>query len=100
MGGEGMKDIERAALADDTIMADGRPAFAWWNEIQMARQREPALERQARSVRDKAAILGCKEIRTWLEENEQNLIIYISRHTMMEGGLPEWLSRAKLEAAA
>jgi hypothetical protein len=38
--------ISIAAIQDDRIMADGRPAHAWWAEIQMLRQREPDLRKR------------------------------------------------------
>lgn len=50
-----------AAIQDDRIMADGRPAFAWWNEIQMLRQREPAIQKREMALAEKFTVLRIAE---------------------------------------
>lgn len=42
---------------DDRIMADGRPAYAWWNEIQMLRAREPQLQKKELELRGQFRVL-------------------------------------------
>ena len=54
-----VKDIPmpQAAIMDDTIMADGRPAHAWWCELEMLRKREPELQRKEMVLAEKFATL-------------------------------------------
>lgn len=56
-----MEEREISAVQDDRIMADGRPAYAWWNEIQMLRQREPELQRRETVLRGKTILLRIAE---------------------------------------
>jgi hypothetical protein len=39
-----------AAIQDDRIMADGRPAHAWWAELEMLRRREPELQKREQGL--------------------------------------------------
>jgi hypothetical protein len=41
---------EVSPCQDDRIMADGRPAYCWWNEIQMLRAQAPSLEEKQRRL--------------------------------------------------
>ena len=52
---------EISAVEDDRIMADGRPAYAWWNEIQILRRREPELQRKEIALQEKIIVLRIAE---------------------------------------
>lgn len=52
-----LEEREIHPVEDDRIMCDGRPAYAWWNEIQMLRSREPELQKQEMAFREKAILL-------------------------------------------
>jgi hypothetical protein len=56
-----LEEREISAVEDDRIMADGRPAYAWWNEIQMLRQREPEIQRREMALREKMIVLHIAE---------------------------------------
>lgn len=56
-----MEEREIGPVEDDRIMADGRPAYAWWNEIQMLRAREPELQRREMELRQKTIVLRIAE---------------------------------------
>jgi hypothetical protein len=49
------------AIHDSRIMFDGRPAYAWWNEIQMLRAREPKVQQTEKTLLDKMKILKIVE---------------------------------------
>ena len=51
-------DVGIAALQDERVMVDGRPAYAWWNEIQMLRARESKLQEMEAQLRKQYQILG------------------------------------------
>jgi hypothetical protein len=46
---------------DDRVMADGRPAWAWWNEIQALRAQGPTLQKQAADLREQYRVLRLAE---------------------------------------
>jgi len=52
-----LEQKEIGPIEDDRIMADGRPAYAWWNEIQMLRQREPDLQKKELAMREQMIVL-------------------------------------------
>jgi hypothetical protein len=54
-------------VEDDRIMADGRPAYAWWNEIQMLRQRESELHKRDMDTRKRIIALRIAE---WAVERD------------------------------
>ena len=49
--------VELKAIADTRIMADGRPAYAWWNEIQMLRAKEPELSATEQRLKEQFILL-------------------------------------------
>jgi len=53
------KDVPtaEAAVQDDRIMADGRPAYAWWNEIQMLRREKEQSQKDTISLQDQFIVL-------------------------------------------
>jgi len=53
--------IGEKATRDDRIMADGRPAYAWWNEIQMLRSKEPELQTAQMKIVEQMIILKIAE---------------------------------------
>lgn len=50
-------DAELAATMDDRIMADGRPAHAWWAELQDLRHKAPQLEKDRSELNDQFSVL-------------------------------------------
>ncbi len=52
---------EVGPIEDDRIMADGRPAHAWWCEIEMLRAREPELQKREAALRERFRVLRIAE---------------------------------------
>lgn len=74
---------------DDRIMADGRPAYAWWNEIQLLRAQGPNLEKQAADLREQFRIL---RIASWAYAQEvfsDDILLRIKRLPMILNSNPE-----------
>ena len=55
------------ATQDERIMADGRPAYAWWNEIQMLRREHERLEPARLNLQDQFILL---KIARWAVHEE------------------------------
>lgn len=55
------EEREISPTEDDRIMADGRPVYAWWNEIQSLRQREPELRQREKDLQGKMILLRIAE---------------------------------------
>lgn len=74
---------------DDRIMADGRPAYAWWNEIQMLRSREPQLRKKEVELREQFRIL---RIANWAFAQEvfsDDILLRIKRLPLAMNRNPE-----------
>jgi hypothetical protein len=73
--------VDTAAVQDDRIMADGRPAYAWWNEIQMLRDKESMLQKKEKELLDQAFVL---RLAKWAYTQnpmlaEYDLVLYVNR---------------------
>lgn len=74
-----MEEKEITPVEDDRIMCDGRPAYAWWNEIQMLRQREPELQRKEMQMREQMVVLRIAEWATTQDILSDDTILRIKR---------------------
>ena len=63
---------------DERIMCDGRPAFAWWNEIQMLRADRARVDKLTNELLDMNALLHIAKIELG-EDHNKDMIITISR---------------------
>lgn len=71
-------------VEDDRIMADGRPAYAWWNEIRMLRQREPELQKRETALCEKTIVLRIAEWATAKDMLSGDTILRIRQLPLME----------------
>lgn len=55
------EEREVTPTEDERIMFDGRPAYAWWNEIQMLRDREPQLREREQRLKELTIVLRIAE---------------------------------------
>jgi hypothetical protein len=69
---------------DDRVMADGRPAFSWWNEIQMLRKKDEDLKEAARHLKEAAAALGVAGWAITRDPNTLDLLIRVRRGVILE----------------
>jgi hypothetical protein len=76
--------VSEEPVHDERIMCDGRPAFAWWNEIQMLRADKARVDNLTQELLDMQALTGI--VRTYLEEhpNTGDLVIRLSRLERIE----------------
>jgi hypothetical protein len=74
---------------DDRIMADGRPAYAWWNEIQMLRARGPELEKKQKELADQFKILRIAEWVFYPEIISDDILLRIKRLPLTLARNPE-----------
>lgn len=71
--------MEEEAAHDERIMADGRPAFAWWNEIQMLRAEKAIVDSSASDLKDMMALLRIAECQVTDNRLNGDLIITLTR---------------------
>ena len=74
---------------DDRIMADGRPAHAWWYEIQMLRRREPDLQKKEKDLREQFRILRIAEWAFYPEIISDDVLLRIKRLPLALNKNPE-----------
>lgn len=64
---------------DDRIMADGRPAYAWWAEIEMLRAREPQVQRKELELLERFKVLRIAEWAFLQDATTDDVILRIKR---------------------
>lgn len=69
---------------DETVMPDGRPLFAWWNEILMARSQAATTKQMWNDARAVSAILGLDKVVRSAADQSGDLVIRITRKAIME----------------
>src|SRR6266568_6688451 len=78
-----------AAIQDDRIMADGRPAHAWWCEIEMLRAREPELQKREAAIREQFRVLRIAEWAFMQDIITDEVILRIKRLPLTMASDPE-----------
>ena len=77
--GDESEEVKLAATQDDTIMADGRPAYAWWNEIQMIRKSEQDIGQERKRLYELYALLSVEEIQSSIDQATDSVMIKIKK---------------------
>lgn len=94
-----MSDKKRRIPVDsqmaNTIMPDGRPIFAWENEIESANVKERLYDMRASQIKDWALAQGILLLKSWDEPNSDTYKILIT----IDRSVARLTSRADLEKA-
>ena len=53
--------VPKGPSEDERIMSDGRPAYAWWNELTMLRSRDKQLYAREQEIMEKLKVLRIAE---------------------------------------
>ena len=77
-----IESLEVKAVHDERVMADGRPAFAWWNEIQMLRAEKRRDSEQVEFNKRLGRILRVVEFKTW-NDIEGDIHMVLTRHSLL-----------------
>lgn len=75
--------MSREPEHDERIMSDGRPAFAWWNEIQMLRADKARVDNLTNELQDALALLGIVNIALY-QDIDQNITITLTAKERIE----------------
>lgn len=89
-------------LSDETIMPDGRPLFAWSNEIEMLRAREDDVRRAKEDFERRMKVLNVVEMQWFDDCRKSEMVIRIKFADMVvaprsEGTFEAGLATAKIE---
>lgn len=87
-------------MSDETIMPDGRPLFAWRNEIEGARRDRKDLELARREVEGWGRIRRILEAQQWQEWPEGDIVIRLKRNDVIGHDVPGKLPWDKAEVTA
>jgi len=71
--------MEKSEINDETIMPDGRPFFAWKNELEMLRAEGRGVEQAKREFAWKMTALGVYEIALRDEPQTGDILIRVRR---------------------
>lgn len=71
-------------ITKETIMPDGRPFFAWENEIAMLQRREPNLKKRKKELSDLMKILKVVEIEIHEERKTGDILIRFKRNDVLK----------------
>ena len=74
-----MNDKEIRAVQDDRIMADGRPAHAWWYELEMLRAQQPTIDSANRKLREQMIALRIIQWAIQHDVTSDDLLIRVKR---------------------
>ena len=66
-------------IHDDRIMSDGRPAHAWWCELEMLRNREPEFDKTRARMREQMIILRIADWAIQRDPNTDDFLLRIRR---------------------
>lgn len=89
-------------LSDETMMPDGRPLFAWRNEIEMLRQREADVKVQRQDFERRMKVLNVVEMQRFDDCRKSEMVIRVKFADMVvaprsEGAFEAGLATAKIE---
>ena len=75
-----MSDFSTRAIQDDRIMADGRPAHAWFMELERLRKVEQELAQDRREINGLMRLMRIIKVNRWDSVVDGNMHIVVERN--------------------